>query len=247
MSQFIYGLHAIKALLNAQAESIERLLFINTGLNPAIQALQELAKQNRVATESLSKAQFDDLLGKEAVHQGVVAQCKNVTGFNEEVLEDLLDDLKKPPFLLLLDGVQDPHNLGAILRSANAFGVHAVIAPKDRAVGLTPVVHKVACGAASLTPFIQVTNLSRTMDMLKKRGIWLTGMDEHTDFALHKIDLSGAVGLVLGNEGQGLRELTKKNCDHIAKIALPGAIKSLNVSVAAGCALFEVNRQRAKI
>ncbi len=141
--------------------------------------------------------------------------------------------------------MQDPHNLGAILRSANAFGVHAVIAPKDRAVGLTPVVHKVACGAASLTPFIQVTNLSRTMEMLKKRGIWLTGLDEHTEFSLSKIDLKGAVGLVLGNEGQGLRELTKKNCDHIAKIALPGAIKSLNVSVAAGCALFEVNRQRS--
>ncbi len=238
--QYVYGIHAIKALLNSQAQQITKLLFVKSDTDTELKNLIELAQSKAVLCQATSKAEVAKLLDIQSVHQGVIAQCQQFKGFNEADLFALLDAIAQPVILLILDGVQDPHNLGAILRSANAFGVHAVIAPKDRAVGLTPVVHKVACGAASLTPFIQVTNLARSMQALKERGIWLVGMDEHTETDIHEIDLSGNIALVVGNEGQGMRKLTRSHCDFLAKITLPGEIKSLNVSVATACGLYAV-------
>jgi 23S rRNA (guanosine2251-2'-O)-methyltransferase len=149
--------------------------------------------------------------------------------------------------LLVLDGVQDPHNLGACLRTADAAGVHAVIVPQDRAVGLTPVVHKVACGAAETMPFYQVTNLARTLRMLQQEGVWLIGADEGGDSDLFGADLKGPVALVMGAEGKGLRRLTRDLCDVMISIPMAGQVSSLNVSVATGVCLFEVVRQRRGI
>jgi 23S rRNA (guanosine2251-2'-O)-methyltransferase len=149
-----------------------------------------------------------------------------------------------PPFLLILDGVQDPHNLGACFRSADAAGVHAIIAPKDKAVGITPVVSKVACGAAETVPFIQVTNLARTMEMLKEQGVWLYGAAGEAEQTVYQTKLTGAIGIVMGAEGDGMRRLTRETCDVLLKIPMHGTVSSLNVSVATGIFLFEVVRQR---
>jgi 23S rRNA (guanosine2251-2'-O)-methyltransferase len=155
-----------------------------------------------------------------------------------------LERIEGPPFLLLLDEVQDPHNLGACLRTADAAGVHALIAPKDNAVGLTPVVCKVASGAAETLPYIQVTNLARTMGHLKEQGIWLTGTSGDADTELYSADLTGPLGLVMGSEGTGLRRLTREHCDRLVRLPMCGTVESLNVSVAAGVCLYEALRQR---
>ena len=156
----------------------------------------------------------------------------------------MLDGLTEAPFLLVLDGVQDPHNLGACLRSADAAGVHAVIVPKDRATGITDIVSKVACGAAEAVPFFQVTNLARVLRELQQRGIWLVGLDERGEQTVYDMDLSGPLALVLGAEGGGLRRLTREHCDHVVAIPMAGTVSSLNVSVATGVCLFEARRQR---
>lgn len=155
-----------------------------------------------------------------------------------------MEDLTVPAFLLILDGVQDPHNLGACLRTADAAGVHAVIAPKDKASGLTSVVRKVACGAAETIPFIQVTNLSRTMRDLQQAGIWMIGTSLDTELNIYEADLNGPLALVLGAEGKGLRRLTAENCDSLVKLPMFGSVQSLNVSVSAGVCLYEAVRQR---
>ena len=180
----------------------------------------------------------------DARHQGVVARCRAVTVWQEDDLDQLLDGLSVPPLLLVLDGVQDPHNLGACLRSADAAGVHAVIAPRDRAVGLTPVVRKVASGAAETVPFIQVTNLARTLRTLKDKGLWTVGADAEGDGDVFSADLRGPTVLVMGAEGQGMRRLTREHCDLLVRIPMQGTVESLNVSVATGICLFEAVRQR---
>ncbi|MGZ5084125.1 MAG: 23S rRNA (guanosine(2251)-2'-O)-methyltransferase RlmB, partial [Usitatibacter sp.] len=161
-----------------------------------------------------------------------------------QFIEDVLEALEEPPLLLILDGVQDPHNLGACLRVADGAGAHAVIAPKDRSVGLTTAAIKVASGAAETVPYIAVTNLARTMRDLKDRGIWLTGADDSAPLTLFKAKLDGAVGMVLGAEGEGLRRLTKESCDQLVSIPMVGSVESLNVSVASGLCLYEVRRRR---
>lgn len=166
---------------------------------------------------------------------------------DEAYLFDLLDDLDRPPFLLILDQVQDPHNLGACLRSANAAGVDAVIAPRDRSVGLTDAVRSVACGAAEHTPYVQVTNLARLLDQLKERGIWLVGTADRATQTLYEIDLTGNLALVMGSEGSGIRRLTSEKCDFLARLPMAGKVESLNVSVATGVCLFEAVRQRTII
>jgi len=163
---------------------------------------------------------------------------------SESDLSEILRSLAEPPFLLLLDNVQDPHNLGACLRSADAAGVHAVIVPKDRSVSLTPVVRTVACGAAEKIPFVQVTNLARTMDQLREAGVWLVGTAGEATQNLYEIDLTGPLGIVMGAEGSGLRRLTRERCDFLARIPMLGSVESLNVSVATGVCLFEAVRQR---
>ncbi len=158
----------------------------------------------------------------------------------------MLEKLDEPPLLLILDGVQDPHNLGACLRVADGVGAHAVIAPKDRSVGLTTAAVKVASGAAESVPYIVVTNLARTMRDLKDKGIWLVGTDDESRQSLYKTKLEGALGLVLGAEGEGLRRLTKETCDLLVSIPMMGSVESLNVSVASGVCLYEARRQRLK-
>jgi len=179
-------------------------------------------------------------------HQGVVAEC-NVAASSQLALNiaELLSGIDGAPFLLVLDGVQDPHNLGACLRSADAAGVHAVIVPRDRAVGITPVVSKVACGAAEHVPLIQVTNLARALRQLQDEGVWLLGADERAETSLFDADLKGPLALVLGAEGQGLRRLTREQCDVLISVPMAGSVSSLNVSVATGVCLFEAVRQRA--
>ncbi|HFC53424.1 MAG TPA: 23S rRNA (guanosine(2251)-2'-O)-methyltransferase RlmB [Gammaproteobacteria bacterium] len=177
-------------------------------------------------------------------HQGVVGLLHPAREWSERELRSLLEGLERPPFLLILDGVQDPHNLGACLRTADAAGVDAVIAPRDRAAGLTPAVRKVACGAAQSLPFIRVTNLARTLRELRKAGVWLVGAAGDSSQEIYQADLRGSLALVMGAEGRGLRRLTREHCDLLVKIPMSGVVESLNVSVAAAICLYEALRQR---
>jgi 23S rRNA (guanosine2251-2'-O)-methyltransferase len=241
--QFVFGVHAVSALLSYQPERVVTLYILKDRQDQKAQAVLELAKQHRIKVTTVTKVELERLT-KNEVHQGMVAHCLKPKAFNENDLEQMLDTLAEPPFLLILDGVQDPHNLGACLRSADAAGVHAVIVPKDKSVALTATVSKVASGAAETVPFVQVTNLARTMEMLKERGIWLYGAAGETDQSLFKASLTGPVALILGAEGEGLRRLTKERCDMLLKIPMNGSVSSLNVSVATGIFLFEAVRQR---
>jgi 23S rRNA (guanosine2251-2'-O)-methyltransferase len=206
--------------------------------------LAELAKAAGVAVRQVDRDELERA-AEGANHQGALAWVRTPAARGEGDLDDLLDALDAPPFLLLLDEVQDPHNLGACLRTADAAGVHAVITPRDNAVGLTPVVCKVASGAAETVPFVQVTNLARTMDRLKERGVWLTGTAGEAATDLYAADLTGPLGLVMGSEGKGLRRLTRERCDHLVRLPMRGTVESLNVSVATGVCLYEALRQRS--
>jgi len=202
------------------------------------------AEQQGISVNALDRNKLDQLANNEQ-HQGIVAKCRLSKRFTENDLNYLLDQITESPFLLILDEVQDPHNLGACLRTANGAGVHIVIAPQDRSAGLTPVARKVACGAAEETPFIQVTNLARTLRQLKERGIWLYGAADEAQNNIYQTDLKGPIALVLGSEGKGLRRLTREHCDYLISIPMLGAVSSLNVSVATGVCLYEAVRQRS--
>ncbi len=242
-AQYIYGLHAVETILKSTPQKI-RQLFIQRGrYDQRMQKILQLAHKNDIKPEIISRKKLNELL-PECQHQGVTAIMVGGVVYQETDLVGLLDSLEETPFLLILDGVQDPHNLGACLRSANAAGIVAVIAPKNNAVGLTPVVRKVACGAAETTPYIQVTNLARTMRMLKNRGIWFYGADVNVKTRIYEVNLTGPIGLVLGGEEKGLRRLTREHCDELMNIPMLGTVSSLNVSVAAGICLFEAIRQR---
>jgi len=169
---------------------------------------------------------------------------RTVSALGEADLYDLLDGLEVPPLLLILDSVQDPHNLGACLRTADGAGVHAVVVPRDRSVGLTSAARTVACGGAETVPFIQVTNLARVMEHFKESGVWLVGTDDEAEQSIYDIDLKGPLALVMGSEGKGLRRLTAEKCDFLAYIPMAGSVESLNVSVATGVCLYEAVRQR---
>jgi 23S rRNA (guanosine2251-2'-O)-methyltransferase len=183
-------------------------------------------------------------MADDGVHQGIIARCRPRPVASESDLVGILDGLETPAFLLILDGVQDPHNLGACLRTADAVGVDAVIVPRDRAVGLTPVVRKTASGAAETVALIRVTNLARTLRMLKKRGIWLVGAAEAVGNPIFEVDLQGPLAIVMGSEGKGLRRLTREQCDVLADLPMKGEVESLNVSVAAGVCLYLALGQR---
>lgn len=246
-SAIIFGLHAVEAALKQDAGSIEQLWCDKQRRDKRLHGLLQLASKKGIRAQQLNRAELDKLApgGK---HQGVVAQVFQAaasTVRNETFLEQLLTELEVPPFLLVLDGVTDPHNLGACLRSADAAGVHAVIAPKDRACGLTPVVRKVASGAAETVPFVQVTNLARTLKAIRDAGVWVIGtaLGEGA-VSLYERDLTGPLALVLGAEGKGIRRLTRENCDDLVYVPMAGTVQSLNVSVATGVCLFEALRQR---
>jgi 23S rRNA (guanosine2251-2'-O)-methyltransferase len=203
--------------------------------------LRELAKRLNIRVIAVDMKRLDGMSGG-VRHQGVVAQAEEID--MPKFIEDVLEGLDEPPLLLILDGVQDPHNLGACLRVADGAGAHAVIAPKDRSVGLTTAAIKVASGAAESVPYIVVTNLARTMRDLKDRNVWLVGTDDTATDSIYKAKLDGAIGLVMGAEGEGLRRLTRDSCDLLVSIPMRGAVSSLNVSVASGICLYEARRRR---
>jgi len=258
MDELIFGIHAVKSALNFCEDSHGDNSKTGTGKqlqNPVsivyvdrsrkdnrINAIIELAKRKAVKVTLVQRKKLDDM--SNANHQGIIAMSKAPKVKSEQFLDDLLQDLEEPAFLLILDGVQDPHNLGACLRTADAAGVHAIIAPKDRSVSLTPTVRKVACGADQRVPLIQVTNLARTLKLLKSYQIWLIGTAGETQTSLFDTNLTGPMAIVMGTEGKGMRRLTRENCDTLVKIPMRGSVESLNVSVATGITLFEALRQR---
>ena len=239
----IYGIHAIQHLLNSKPEQFLELHIQDTHDNKSLLSLASLAKTLGVNVSGVSKKQLDQWL-PERNHQGVAAKVRLQPLLTEDDFSTLIDACDKPPLFLILDGVQDPHNLGACLRTADAVGVTAVIIPKDRSASLTPVVRKVASGAAETVPVVQVTNLVRAIEMLKKLGVWIMGTSMQTSQSLYQVDLKGSVAIVLGAEGTGLRRLTEEHCDILMQIPLIGVVESLNVSVAAGVCLYEATRQR---
>lgn len=244
MSQLrlLFGFHAVTARLRQDPLSIAQLFLRHDRNDARAQTLLEEAKAAGVKVELVDGAKLDELVGHHR-HQGVAAMAtppKPVVA-----VDDILDTLNEPALLLILDGVTDPHNLGACLRSADAFGVHAIIVPRDRAVGVNATVAKVASGAADTVPVIAVTNLARTLRALKERGVWLVGADAEAPESLFTADLTGPIAWVLGAEGSGLRRLTRELCDRIVGIPLSGMVASLNVSVAAGVCLFATRQQRA--
>ena len=242
----VYGIHAVAALLAQRPAAIKKLLLARGAKNTQLDGLIEKAVAAGIALQLLTRAELDALIPG-ARHQGIIAVVRAAShARSEKTLPEFLAAQTEPALLLVLDGVQDPHNLGACLRTADAAGVHALIMPRDRAAGITPVVHKVACGAVESVPIFTVTNLARTLRALRDAGIWIYGASGDAGESLFSTDLRGPVALVLGSEGKGLRRLTREHCDHLLAIPMAGQVESLNVSVAAGVVLFEARRQRLK-
>jgi 23S rRNA (guanosine2251-2'-O)-methyltransferase len=239
----VFGFHAVLARLRADPTSVVELYLDENRKDARARDLALVAEKAGVALMRVPTKRLDGFYGG-GRHQGVVALVFDKPA--RESLEDLLDSLKEPPLLLVLDGVTDPHNLGACLRVADAAGAHAVIAPKDRAAGVGATVSKVASGAAESVPYYMVTNLARTLDDLKERAIWIVGADEHAEKTLYESDLPASIAWVLGAEGEGMRRLTRERCDLLARIPMRGSVASLNVSVASGVCLFESRRQRSR-
>lgn len=242
--EYIYGFHAVQSRLRSHAESVTELYLDLTRQDQRAKGLQHLAEQLNVRIVPAERKRLDGMAGSDK-HQGCVARVSTIK--LAVSIDDVLDVLNEPPLLLVLDGVQDPHNLGACLRLADALGAHAVIAPKDRAVGVNATVRKVACGAAEVVPFIAVTNLARSLRELKEREIWVVGAAGDAEQDLMGATLKGALAWVLGAEGEGLRRLTREHCDELLRIPMLGSVDSLNVAVASGICLYETRRQRARI
>lgn len=242
-SPVAYGLHTVRVLLARTPARVRRVLLVAGKDAGRLAEIRTIAARSGIQVTTVDEATLDKL-AEGGRHQGVLAEVTARSGDPETQLEEALEAASGPPLLLVLDGVQDPHNLGACLRSADAAGVAAVIVPRDRAAGLTPVVRKVAAGAAETVPLVSVVNLARTLRELKDRGIWLTGTDDSADKSLYDVDLTGPLALVMGSEGEGMRRLTRECCDQLVSIPMGGAVESLNVSVAAGVVLFEAVRQR---
>jgi 23S rRNA (guanosine2251-2'-O)-methyltransferase len=238
----VFGFHAVLARLRADASSVVELYLDENRKDARAKDLAIAAERAGVALMRVPAKRLDGFYGG-GRHQGVVALVFDKPA--RESLEDLLDSLKEPPLLLVLDGVTDPHNLGACLRVADAAGAHAVIAPKDRAAGISAIVSKVASGAAESVPYYMVTNLARMLDDLKERSIWIVGADESADKTIYELDLPASIAWVLGAEGEGMRRLTRERCDLLARIPMHGSVASLNVSVASGVCLFESRRRHS--
>ncbi len=236
MSQLekIYGVHAVEALLRHHPKRVKQIWLAEGRSDPRVQTLLQLAGENRVPVGRV-----------EGVHQGVVADVSPSQVWGEAMLDELLDRTEGAPLILVLDGVTDPHNLGACLRTADAAGALAVVVPKDKSATLTPAVRKVACGAAEVIPLVAVTNLARTLEKLQQRGLWVVGTAGEAEQELYQQDLTGPTILIMGAEGKGMRRLTREHCDYLVKLPMAGSVSSLNVSVATGVCLFEAMRQRS--
>jgi 23S rRNA (guanosine2251-2'-O)-methyltransferase len=243
-AQRVFGLHAVRSLLERNPARVTLLLALESRADARMEVILGLADKAGVPVRRVSRAELDQRVSGVS-HQGVIAEMGSVAALSEQELPQFLHNMAGPALLLVLDGVQDPHNLGACLRSADAAGVDAVILPKDRSAPLNAVARKVACGATDTVPVLRVTNLARTLRAIRDAGGWLYGAAGDAPQALYDVDLHGPVALVLGGEGKGLRRLTREHCDGLMAIPMAGSVSSLNVSVAAGICLFEVRRQRS--
>ncbi len=242
-ADLIYGIHAVEAAIKHAANKITLIYVQEERHDKRLTHLINQAKTAKIKMQIMKHAEMEKQFS-DFNHQGVVAKSEGQRQYHEQDLEILINESNHVPLFLILDGVQDPHNLGACLRSANAAGVTAVIAPKDRAASITPIVRKVASGAAEFTPFIAVTNLARTLRQLRDFGVWIFGLDGEATNQIFAADFTVPSALVLGAEGEGMRRLTREHCDQLLSIPMAGSVSSLNVSVAAGICLFEVVRQR---
>lgn len=249
--QYIYGIHAVDSLLRKNPRSVQRLRVQQGREDKRIDSLLELARNQGVPVAREPRRDLDEMV--KGRHQGVVAETldepqhgevQQANLWQEADLLRMVDEKAGPLLILVLDGVTDPHNLGACIRSADAAGVDAVVVPRDKSADLTPAARKVACGAAEVVPFARVTNIARTLDALKARNVWVFGAAGEAEKSIYDNDLTGSMALVMGAEGQGLRRLTREHCDFLVKLPMVGSVSSLNVSVATGICLFEVVRQR---
>lgn len=243
MSQdYVFGWHAVDAVLKREPERLQQV-WIQTGRqDKRVKSVTDSLDQLGVQWQVVHRRELDERVA--GVHQGIVAAVAQSREWTEDDLFAQLANSSKPPFLLILDGVTDPHNLGACLRTADAAGVQAVIVPKDKSASLTPVARKVACGAAETVPFVRVTNLARCLRALQDQGVWLIGTAGEAEATLYQADFKGPVALVMGAEGKGMRRLTRDHCDQLINIPMLGHVDSLNVSVATGVCLYEALRQR---
>lgn len=242
----VFGIHAINELIKRAPERFIEIWFLKGREDERLKPIINLSRKYGIPAQLVNRKVLDEKSDGEQ-HQGVIARVKPGKTFTENDLDDIVAQAEKKdeaPFLLILDGVTDPHNLGACLRNADAAGVHAIVVPKDNAARLTATVRKVAVGAAESVPLVQVTNLARTMKQLQQMGVWIVGTAGETDKCLYDVKLSGPMALVMGAEGKGMRRLTKETCDELVKLPMAGTVSSLNVSVATGICLFEIVRQR---
>jgi 23S rRNA (guanosine2251-2'-O)-methyltransferase len=242
--ELLYGIHSVESALNHDPGNILELYFESDSQNARIKELSDRARDLGLKPHARPRDALDRMTGG-ARHQGAVARYRAPPPRAESELSGLIEKAGREALLLVLDGVTDPHNLGACLRSAEAAGVTAVVAPKDKAVGITPTVRRASSGAADRVAFFSVTNLARTLKAIKQQGVWLVGLAGESKQDLYSIDLKGPIAIVLGSEGEGMRRLTSESCDFLARIPMRGDVESLNVSVATGVVLFEALRQRA--
>ncbi|MHA7809526.1 MAG: 23S rRNA (guanosine(2251)-2'-O)-methyltransferase RlmB [Marinobacter adhaerens] len=240
--EFVFGWHAVEAVLKREPERLQQV-WIQTGRqDKRVKGITDALDNLGVRWKVVHRKELDERVA--GVHQGIVAAVSESREWTEDDLLAQLAGGDKPPFLLVLDGVTDPHNLGACMRTADAVGIQAVIVPKDKSASLTPVARKVACGAAETVPFVRVTNLARFLRSLQDQGVWLIGTAGEANATLYQADFKGPVALVMGAEGKGMRRLTREHCDQLINIPMLGHVDSLNVSVATGVCLYEALRQR---
>jgi 23S rRNA (guanosine2251-2'-O)-methyltransferase len=240
---WLFGIHAVEGALARDPSAIVELVIARDSRNPRVHALAEQARAQGLKPQA-QPAQALDRLAEGGRHQGVAARVRLPEALHEDDLDALVADAGPRALLLVLDGITDPHNLGACLRSADAAGVTAVVLPKDRSAGLTPAARKIAAGGAESVPMVRVTNLARTLKSLQAAGVWTVGLAGEAEKTLWQLDLGGPLAIVMGSEGEGLRRLTREHCDHLARLPMLGSVESLNVSVATGVALYEALRQR---
>ncbi|EOY4516964.1 23S rRNA (guanosine(2251)-2'-O)-methyltransferase RlmB [Vibrio vulnificus] len=241
-NEFIYGIHAVRAVLDKEPERFIEAYVLKGRQDDRLMPILNELQMVGVSLQQMTRKTLDDKVHG-ANHQGIIARVKPAKQLNENDLDDILAK-HASPLLLILDGVTDPHNLGACLRNADAAGVAAVIVPKDKSAPMTATVSKVACGAAETVPLVRVTNLARTMRHLQEQGIWIVGTAGEATHDIYQAKLTGSLAIVMGAEGDGMRRLTRETCDDLIKIPMAGAVSSLNVSVASGICLFEAVRQR---
>ncbi|MCR9546388.1 23S rRNA (guanosine(2251)-2'-O)-methyltransferase RlmB [Vibrio antiquarius] len=241
-NEFIYGIHAVKAVLEREPERFIEAYVLKGRQDDRLMPILNDLQVCGVSIQQMTRKTLDDK-ARGANHQGIIARVKPAKQLNENDIDDILAQ-HESPLLLVLDGVTDPHNLGACLRNADAAGAAAIIVPKDRSAPMNATVSKVACGAAEVVPLIRVTNLARTMRTLQEKGIWFVGTAGEATHDIYQAKLNGPLAIVMGAEGDGMRRLTRETCDDLIKIPMAGSVSSLNVSVASGICLFEAVRQR---